>query len=454
MNQTIIVIGWIISIIAVSGYLGFVLTSWREKRWRPVLVSTALFIPPLSGMILLLLIPFNGRIFTLSLVLAIVFIAFLAIILPFGRRPVLQISGQQEQVDERDALFHRFYTLKPGMPEFESYYSKHPELRESDDSVRGMPLFEEAGNKSYHPLSSLYQKAIFDQIEQLAGDLETPPGNNVMEVSPSEITARLKGFARYLGADLVGTTQLNPAYIYSHIARDPEKWGEPVSLDHQYALVFAVEMNYEMVKHAPWSEVVTESAFEYMEAARIATVVSRYIKLLGYEARAHVDQNYRVMCLPIAVDAGLGELGRMGMLVTPEFGPRVRLSVVTTTLPLLQDQPLYFGVQDFCESCKKCASNCPSGSIDFGEKKLIKGVEKWKSKMDSCYRFWRQQGSDCSVCLKVCPYSHPGTFFHNLVRRVIRLNPLARRLALWGDDLFYGRRPNRQFPQEEWHKRS
>ena len=415
------------------------------------MVSTLLFTPFLAGMLLLLLIPFNSRITALSFVLGTILLTVLVILLPFGKRPELKISGRQEQLDERDALFHRFYTLRPEMPEFDSYYRQHPEKREFDDMVRAMPSFEEAGGRSYHPLVSLYQKAIFDQVEVLAGDLDQPPCDQVQEISPREITARLKGFARYLGADLVGTTLLNPAYIYSHVARDPDKWGEPVSLDHRYAIVFAVEMNFEMVKHAPWSEVITESSFEYFETAKIATIVSRYIRLLGYEARAHVDQNYRVMCVPIAVDAGLGELGRLGLLMTPQYGPRVRLSVVTTNLPLLQDQPSYFGVQDFCEICKKCAVNCPSGSIESGEKKTCKGVEKWQSKMDSCYRFWRLQGSDCSVCLKVCPYSHPGTFFHNLVRRLIKINPLNRRLALWADDMFYGRRPNRRFPQEEWH---
>ena len=393
------------------------------------------------------------RLFFFSLVLSAFLLLLVGITITFGKNPVLKIIGKQERLDERDALFHRFYTLKPGMDEYDQYYDEHPDKKDFDDEVRVLPSFEEEGNRSYHPLSSLYQKALFDQIKVLSTGIERPPDRPAMNISAAEITGRLKGFAHYLGADLVGTTRLNPAYVYSHIARDVDKWGEPITLNHKYALVFAVEMNFEMVKHAPWSEVITESAYQYMEAAKIATAVSRYIQLLGYDSRAHVDQDYRVMCVPISVDAGLGELGRLGLLMTPEFGPRVRLSVVTTDLPLLQDQPVHFGVQDFCEICKKCAVNCPSGSIAFGEKKVCRGVEKWQSNMETCFRFWRQQGSDCSICLKVCPYSHPDSFLHNLVRRAVRKNPLARRLALWGDDLFYGRRPDNEYSQEEWHKR-
>jgi len=206
-----------------------------------------------------------------------------------------------------------------------------------------------------------------------------------------------------------------------------------------------------MVRHAPDNATTTETAVKYFEAAKIAMLVARYINLLGYAARAHVDGNYRVLCAPIAADAGLGELGRLGLLITPRFGPRLRLSVVTTDLPLVQDQPIHFGVQHFCSLCKKCADCCPSASIDSGDKALCRGVEKWQSNQESCYHFWRVQGSDCSICVKVCPYSHPSTPLHNLVRWAVRRNALGRRVALWADDLFYGRRPQPCFDLPDWH---
>ena len=452
-DQIVILSGWILNLIILAGYLLVVQSSLKENRFRPLLVSSLLAIPLISLLTVLLLFPFDAKVLFFSLVLSVFLLLLAGVTIPFGKNPVLKIIGKQEKLDERDALFHRFYTLHPGMPEFDEFYDSNPDLRNDDNEIRRLPRFEEAGSRSYHPLSSLYQKALFDQIEFLSSGIETPPASQAQEVSTEEITRRLKGFSRYLGASLVGTTRLNPNYIYSHVARDADHWGEPIALNHKYALVFAVEMSHKMVRHAPWSEVITESAFQYLEAARIATAVSRYIQLLGYDARAHIDQNYRVMCVPIAVDAGLGELGRLGLLITPEFGPRVRLSVVTTELRLLQDQPVHFGVQDFCEICKKCAVNCPSRSIDFGEKKVYRGVEKWQSRMENCFRFWRQQGSDCSICLKVCPYSHPDSLLHNLVRGAVRKNPLARRLALWGDDLFYGRKPENEYSQEEWHKR-
>ena len=67
--------------------------------------------------------------------------------------------------------------------------------------------------------------------------------------------------------------------------------------------------------------------------------------------------------VPLAVDAGLGEMGRLGYLLTKKLEPRVRLGAVTTTLPLLPDRPVDIGVADFYRICKKCATCCPSASM-------------------------------------------------------------------------------------------
>jgi epoxyqueuosine reductase QueG len=78
------------------------------------------------------------------------------------------------------------------------------------------------------------------------------------------------------------------------------------------------------------------------------------------------------------VDAGLGELGRFGYLITRKFGPRVRLAAVTTDLPLIADKPADIGVEDFCRDCKKCALCCPSNSIAMDDKIEVNGTLRWK----------------------------------------------------------------------------
>lgn len=166
------------------------------------------------------------------------------------------------------------------------------------------------------------------------------------------------------------------------------------------------------------------------------------LRALGYPARAHIDGNYRVIAPLVARDAGLGEIGRMGILMTPELGPRVRLGVVSTDLPLVVDaRPSRPDILDFCRICKKCAENCPSRAIPFDDRQNIGGALRWQIDSVKCFHYWNVIGADCGRCLSVCPYSHPDTFSHNVLRWVLRRSGLARRIVLRMDDLFYGRQP-------------
>lgn len=434
--------------------IAFVFTFIHEREWRAAIKGFFVFtfLLLIFGFLLFADFP-SQKIILVGLAFSTLLFTFI-LIFPFNKIYSTQYTDKQKKIDERDALFHRFYRLEPGTAEFEEYYEKHPEKKKKDESIRNLPSLGKQGSKSYHQITSLYQMATFDVVSKITREIEWEPEpieDVPVKASPEELTKRIKGFARYFGADLVGATKLNPAYIYSHIGRSPGKWGEEIQLTHPNAIAIGVEMEHEMIRHSPGSATTTESAYKYFEAAKIAMTVARFINLLGYEARAHVDGNYRVMCIPIAADAGLGELGRLGLLVSPEYGPRVRLSIVTTNMPLIYDKPISFGVQHFCSFCKNCANSCPSSSIEKGDKKTYNGVKKWQSNQENCFKYWRTQGTDCAICIKVCPYSHPNTVMHNIIRWLIKRNNLTRRFLFWGDKFFYGahNKNNTQLP--DWH---
>ena len=185
-----------------------------------------------------------------------------------------------------------------------------------------------------------------------------------------------------------------------------------------------------------------ESAQQYVNAGVIAIQLAKFILALGYPARAHIDGNYRVVCPLVARDAGLDEIGRMGLLITPELGPRVRLSVVTTNLPLIpNERHLDDSVIDFCTRSKKCADVCPSQAIPFDDRQEIEGVKRWRLNLEACFTYWCTVGADCGRCMRVYPYSHPNNMLHNLVRFGVRHSPHFRIFALKMDDFFYGRKP-------------
>jgi len=222
-----------------------------------------------------------------------------------------------------------------------------------------------------------------------------------------------------------------------------------VEREHRFGIALTVEMDKTMIDRAPAGPTLMESAQQYLEAGAIAVQLAELCRRLGWPARAHVDANYRVVCPPVARDAGLGEIGRMGLLMTPEMGPRVRLAVVTTDLPLVASSPRrYPAMLDFCRICRKCADVCPAQAIPSDDPQPVDGARRWRIDQEACFTYWCQSGTDCARCVKVCPFSHPDNALHRLVRWGVGRNALFRRLALRLDDLFYGRRPRSLEPQE------
>jgi len=134
----------------------------------------------------------------------------------------------------------------------------------------------------------------------------------------------------------------------------------------------------------------------------------------------------------------LGEICRIGDIVlNPLFGPRFKAAVVTTDLHLTTDKPIAFGLQDFCSRCKQCARYCPRASISFGEKVIYNEYEKWPNYVEKCtgQRVGNKEGAGCGVCIAVCPWNKPYTPFHRFVGWFMRTIPVARRFAVWGDEL-------------------
>jgi ferredoxin len=341
-------------------------------------------------------------------------------------------------------IFSRF-DLQKESPVFKDYYTRHPELKSVDDEIRLWPdLFSPSHNQKNPELFSL-AAAEFDFLEHQLSKVDgiTKPGG--VSLSAEENTHFIKQCIGYLGSDLCGIAALNQSHIYSHTGRGPDVYGKKIVLDHQFAIVFAVEMDLAMVAAAPQAPVVVETGKQYVEAAKISIIMATCIRRMGYSARAHIaGSNYQAILPPLGWEAGLGELGRIGVLITYKYGPRARLGLVTTSLPLKPDKPRTFGVQNFCEKCQKCAVNCPAKAIPHGKKEEENGVLKWVLDRERCYRFWRKAGTDCAMCMYVCPYSKPVNLFHDFIRTAVAKSSLAQSFSVWGDDFFYGRNPKRK----------
>ncbi|UCC39107.1 MAG: reductive dehalogenase [Candidatus Aminicenantes bacterium] len=414
----------------------------KEKRafWRSIFFFFLLLL--LNFAVFLASVPLRNLILRGFFILFALCILFL--LLSPLRKKTTEITGKQEKIDERDIIFARF-EYKEGTKVFEKYYARHPEYKETDDEIRKIPDILSSHHINKSPALFSLAAAEFDFLEHQLTQVSGKEYAGKARSSPYENTRMVKNFIGYFGSDLCGICNLNQAYVYSHVGRGPEPYGNTIELKHKFAIAFALEMDLKMVASAPQAPVIIETAKKYVEAAKISIIVANFIRRMGYPARAHIaGSNYQTVIPPIACEAGLGELGRLGILITSKYGPRARLGLITTDLPLVTDKPAALGIQNFCQRCQKCATNCPAQAIPPGEKTEENGVLKWVLNREECYRFWRKSGTDCAVCIYVCPYSKPHNTFHRIIRKMTEKSSVFQSLSARGDDFFYGRIPLRK----------
>jgi len=429
---------------------GFALTSLREREPRAALVAS-LF--TLLTTAIFLLAAFSSpllQIWILGLSAAILILFILTFLLPFGR-----VDHKLEQtstpIDERRVVFSR-NELQPGSQAYTDYYQQNPQDLPKDDLWRANPGLLSPYADFAEPYSFAAATASFDLLKLLAKAADGPVASKKQALAPAAASAYIKSLAKYYGALEVGICPLNPNYVYTHHGRGPDPYGQPIDLNHHYAIAMTFEMKADMIASNPRPPGIMETGHEYLESARTALQLAAAIRNLGYPAQAHFEGNYQVIAPPIACDAGLGELGRMSLLMTPRLGPRVRLAVVTTDLPLQPDQPtLDSSVIDFCRICKKCARTCPSQAISFEDRQVSNGALRWRINPEACYTYWTQTGTDCGRCMSVCPYAHADSVYHHIIRWGIRKSGFFRRAALLMDDLFYGKNPL-PHPAPAWTK--
>jgi len=273
-----------------------------------------------------------------------------------------------------------------------------------------------------------------------AGDPVTEP--------PEEMSRIVKKVARFYGADLVGICRVHPNWIYSHefnvITQETYTIEIPEGCNH--AVVMAIEMDYDAICSSPTGVSAGATGLGYSKMAFVANMVATFIRGLGY--RAIPAGNDTALSIPLAMAAGLGEGSRMGLLITEEFGPRVRLCKVFTDLPLQADSYRPFGVIEFCKTCKKCAMHCPSQAIPHGgmltEGPTISnqsGILKWYVDGEKCYSFWAKNRMDCTNCIRVCPFNKVPGMSHDAVRFLIRKTSFFNSFFNWMDSLLGYDRP-------------
>jgi epoxyqueuosine reductase len=189
--------------------------------------------------------------------------------------------------------------------------------------------------------------------------------------------------------------------------------------------MLAFSHNYQRLKQVPSDETngvgVCNVGDQYARGTRASYALANWIRSQGYNAKPHPGPSAGALALiPLAIEAGLGELGKHGSIISRHFASGVRLAAVTTDMPLVAEEPDVFGAYEFCKLCQVCTNACPPAAVS-PHKQLVRGVERWYVDFDKCIPYFTEAAS-CGICIAVCPWTRPDV-------RPKLLGTMARRLA-------------------------
>jgi len=234
-----------------------------------------------------------------------------------------------------------------------------------------------------------------------SGNLEptgTPTGEDVTEA--------IRQKARELGYGEVGFTRNDRHYVYQ--SRKPV-----MKNDLPHAICLALEQDYEKTQSIP-SMAAEETHFgTYFNQGPLTMELTAFIRSLGYRVQVSGPTWHYGPMIPMFVQAGLGQLGANGQLLSPHFGSRARLQIIFTNAKVTHDQPVDYGIHKFCQECQVCVQRCPGRAL-MQEKVWYRGVEKNKLVFKRC-RPVMARYLGCGICMKVCPiqkYGMPAVMEH------------------------------------------
>ena len=218
------------------------------------------------------------------------------------------------------------------------------------------------------------------------------------EPTGDDITELIKNKARELGFLEVGITNFDHRYTFSS-KKDAATY-------YPHIICLAYEQDFEPTQTIPSvdAEIVHSSTYRTEGAA--ALELGNFIRALGYHAQVTGSGDSPGPYIPMFVEAGLGQLGACGYLLTPHEGSRCRLVSVTTDANVTHDKPVDYGIHAFCQVCQVCVNRCPGRAL-MRDKIWWRGLEKNKLYFKRC-RPVMARYLGCGICMKTCPIQKYG----------------------------------------------
>jgi ferredoxin len=206
-----------------------------------------------------------------------------------------------------------------------------------------------------------------------------------------------KEFAKSVGFGLSGFTKIDRRFIAK---------GKDNKFPYDTALVMGMEIDYDLLEEVPYPGRELFDFEVYVKAGKRVFEVANFIRSKGHKCFVRIAFDGWIKYPPHAIMAGLGELGAQGVVITKEFGPRLRWSMISIDADIEPDGPVDLGMAEYCDACMLCVKACPGDAISY-ERIWWRGVKKRKNNDTKCYPYFRKF-EGCGICIKVCPVNRHG----------------------------------------------
>jgi Pyruvate/2-oxoacid:ferredoxin oxidoreductase delta subunit len=264
-----------------------------------------------------------------------------------------------------------------------------------DIPLEAMKMMEERDD--IEMLQTFPMRTMLSMMRNINKTIDTLPDN---PASPTNGTSgdfidTLKEYAYSQGVDIIHFTKLPRDLFFQEFG---------VLYDN--AIVLAMEMSKEKIDQAP-SQATFKMVFDTYDSLGIAANrIAAFLREHGYAAQADHPLGGTVLYPPLAQSAGIGYVGKHGLLITPKFGSRVRLAAVYTSiqnLPDSKEKNNHSWIGQYCKICGICIKQCPPQAILEETVMHDTGVKTDIIQRDCFEYFLVNYG--CSVCIKLCPLS-------------------------------------------------
>jgi len=272
-------------------------------------------------------------------------------------------------------------------------------VRPNDDSPIRFEIIREKvklGNDTKSPkVIPVLPKMMLGVNKTITSLKENP--SHPKTIIDDQLLRELEKYVFSLGASSIGYTKLPSQWVFQNKAAL-----------HPNVIVLSMKMNRESINTAPSNEAEYTVLATYRDLGIIGNKAADFLRRHGFSVQAGHPLNGQTLYPPLAQLAGLGQLAYSGLIITPEFGPCVRLSALYTSIENLpfNEGNEHAWVEDFCASCRLCIKKCPAEAI-YPEAIRHESGQITYVDNDKCFPYFHYNHG-CSVCIKVCPFNQQG----------------------------------------------